>query len=671
MSHANTGRGDTADRPGTSLWEPLQVGPLRLRNRVMLPPHGRLVGDPFGPEHQARRAAAYWRTRAEDGAAWLCGLNGFVDNSILIPGFDPIGPGATIRGVFRMPHFHERAARYVEAVHAGGALASVQLITQGGMPHSPSGRIANHASHQTPHALTREEIAWIVEEYRFSARVSREAGLDGIELHANHEDLLQLFLSPATNRRDDEYGGGLENRARLVVEILAAVRDVAGPDLAVGVRLNMDELVDGGYDLDGGVAIARHLETTGLIDYLHCVMGNNWGAPSYIQTHHYRPAHWSQQAARFRQALGIPVVYSGRVSSVATAADVVARGHADVVGMARAMFAEPQLLGKARSGRDAEIRPCIGTNDCLHRVVVDGIRFGCSVNPATGHEDDPLPQAAGVPRSVLVVGGGPAGMELAALLAEAGHRVTLWEREDELGGQLLVAAAAPENGAYRDFVAFQASRLRYAGVEVQLGIEATAENVLATAPAIVAVATGARPRRPDAIPAGTTNVVEGREVMLGRAETGRRVLVVAEEDHMQPLTIAGHLCDHGRTVTAVWSSSGVAPMVGRYSIGAPMAKLSAANAELVVAERIVAVDSVDDRVRVTTRSTYSGTERVRDGFDTVVLACGGEPETGLYDAVRGRLPEVHVLGDAYAPRRISFATRQAYELARTLIRAEH
>ena len=644
------------------LWQPLQVGPVRLRNRIMLPPHGRLVGDPFGAEHQARRAAAYWQRRAEDGAAWICGLNGFVDNSVLIPGFEPVGLGATIRGVFRMPHFHERAARYVESVHAGGALASVQLIAQGGLPHSPSGRMANHASHQVPHALTREEIAWFVEEYGFSARASREAGLDGVELHANHEDLLQLFLSPATNRREDEYGGSLENRARLVVEILGAVRAGTGPGLAVGVRLNMDELFDGGYDLEGGLAIARHLEATGLIDYVHCVTGNNWGAPSYIQPHHYRPAQWSGQAARFRESLDVRVVYSGRVATIETAADVVARGHADVVGMARAMFAEPQLVSKARSGRYAEIRPCIGTNDCLHRVVVDGIRFGCSVNPATGHEGDPPAGELETARSVLVVGGGPAGMELAALLGEAGHRVALWEREEELGGQLLAAAAAAENAAYRDFIAFQTGRLERAGVELRLGLAASSDDVLAEAPDVVAVATGARPRWPDAVPAGTPGVVEGRDVLLGRVDVGERVLVVAEEDHMQPLTVAGHLCDLGHRVTAVWSSPAVAPAVGRYSIGAPLAKLSAAGAELVVAERVVDVRDG----RVTTRSTYSETQRVRPGFDTVVLACGGEAETGLYDAVRGRRAEVHVLGDAYAPRRMSFATRQAYELARLL-----
>ena len=646
----------------SALWRPLRIGRMDLRNRVLLPPHGRLTGDPFGSEGQARRNIAYWASRAADGAAWICGLNGFVDNSVLIPGFDPVGLGATTRGVFRLPHFRERAQRYARAVQAGGAYAGVQLINQGGMPHSPSGLTANHSAHQVPHVLTREEIAWFVEEYAYSAAVSQEAGLDAVEVHANHEDLLQLFLSPATNRRTDEYGGSLENRTRFLVEVLRAMRDAVGAGLTVGVRLNMHELVEGGYDQDGAVAIARLLQETGTVDYVHGVIGNNWGAPSYIQTHHYPVAAWSGMAARLRAELELPVVYSGRVSSVEVAAAVVDRGDADVVGMARAMFAEPELLTKARSGRRAEIRPCIGTNDCLHRVVVDGIRFGCSVNPETGHEDEGVLPRAASPRRVLVVGGGPAGMECASLLAGRGHEVSLWEREAQLGGQLWVASHARENHAYTEFVDFQSRRLESAGVEVLLDRTADRAAVVTGGFDVVVLATGARPRRPGFAPPGAPGIVEGRDVLTGTARTGPRVLVVAMEDHMQPLTIAGHLCDLGREVTLVYSSPQVAPLVGRYSIGAPMARLGAAGAEVRVLERVTGVEPGVVR----TAEVYSGSPRSHHGIDTVVLACGGEAETGLAEELRGSGTEVHVVGDAYAPRRMSYATRQAYELARVL-----
>ncbi|MGI5508483.1 FAD-dependent oxidoreductase [Streptomyces sp. CA-106131] len=641
------------------LFQPIRIGAMELRNRIMLPPHGRLVGDPFGSERSAKASLAYWRRRADSGAAWICGLNGFVGN-VTIPGFEPTGLGATVRGVFRLPQFRERAAQYAETLHAAGARASVQLIMQGGMPHSPSGVLANHTNNQVPHALTEAEIALLVEEYAFSAGEAAAAGLDGVELHANHEDLLQLFLSPATNSRDDAYGGDHNRRMRLLVDVLRAIRRQVGADLTVGVRLNMDELFETGYDLAGGLAIARSLQASGTVDYLHCVMGNNWGAPSYIQPHHYTEAEWAPLARRFKESLSLPVVYTGRVATAAAAARIVDGGEADVVGMARAMFADGDLVAKARAGREADIRPCIGTNDCLHRVVVEGLRFGCSVNAATGRESEPPPRPAGTPKRVLVAGAGPAGLELAALLAERGHQVELWEREDEVGGQLRIAARAAENAAYVNFLAFQERRLSALGVKVTLGREAVAEEVAAAGFDAVAVATGARPRTPAVPGVDLPFVVEGRDVLLGWEDVGRRVLVVAMEDHMQPLTVAGHLADLGREVTVLYPTPGIAPLVGRYSIGAPLAKLAAAGARVEVMERVVAIEPD----RVVARNVYAGTRRELSGFDSVVLACGGEAETRLHAELRDRVPELHILGDAYAPRRMSFATRQAYELAR-------
>ncbi|MGX4694813.1 FAD-dependent oxidoreductase [Streptomyces sp. JNUCC 63] len=290
------------------------------------------------------------------------------------------------------------------------------------------------------------------------------------------------------------------------------------------------------------------------------------------------------------------------------------------------------------------------------------MRFGCSVNPRTGRESEPAPARTGSPKRVLVAGAGPAGLELAALLAERGHQVALWEREDEIGGQMRVAARAAENAAYADFLAFQERRLAALGVKVELGREARADDVAEAGFDTVAVATGARARRPAIPGADEPFVVDGREVLLGRAETGRRVLVVAMEDHMQPLTIAGHLTDLGREVTMLYPTLAIAPLVGKYSIGAPLAKLSAGGARLDVTERVCAIESG----RVVSHNVYSGAQREHSGFDSVVLACGGEAESGLYTALRGRVPELHLLGNAYAPRRISFATRQAYELARKL-----
>lgn len=642
------------------LFTPLQIGRMRLRNRIMLPPHGRVTGNPFGTEEECERFLAYWRTRAEDGVAWIDGLNCFLGNSVMIPGFEPWGLGATRDGVFRLPHFRERAKRYADMCHAAGACATGQIIMQGGLPHSPSGVLANYTYNQVPHILDRNEINWFVEEYAFSAGELQAAGLDGVELHANHEDLLELFISPATNKREDEYGGDREGRLRFLKEILQAIRHKTGPDFCIGIRMNMDELFDGGYDVDEGIEIARSLEATGHVDYLHGVMGNNWGAPSYIQPHNYQPGQWASTAGLYKAALDIPVVYTGRVSSMQVAEEIIAQGHADVVGIARAMFADGQMTSKGRAGRFADIRPCIGTNDCLHRILVEGFKFGCSINPRTGYEHEGLPEAAAMPKQVLVIGAGPAGMEAAALLAERGHRVTLWERDAAVGGQMRVAAMARENQAYHAFLDYQMRRLQQLNVEVCLQQEASADSIMAAGADVVVVATGAAPRHPDIPGIEQSMVLEGRDLLLGKVESGQSVVVLAMEDHMQPLTIAGFLADQGRDVEVIYPTPSIAPLIGKYSIGAPLAKLSAAGAQVRVMERIVSVQPG----RVVTRNIYSGCERIIEGVDNLVLACGGSAENSLYHALQGKVPELHLLGDAYAPRRISFATRQAYELAK-------
>ena len=647
-----------------SLFDPLTIGTLNLRNRIMLPPHGAAIGDLFySPLETAKAVVAYWQSRAQDGAAWIDGITGFIDNTVMVPGFVPTGLGATTVGVYRMPNFQERARMYGDAIHEAGAVATCQFVLQGGMPHGPSTKLANYANNTVPHELTPDEIKWFIDEYAFSARQVKEAGLDGVELHANHEDLLQLFMSPATNVRTDDYGGSREKRLRFVTDILAAIRAETGRDFTLGVRFNMDEMFEGGYDLSEGIEIAKLIEQTGHVNYLHGVIGNNWGAPSYIQPHNYGLAEWAEMAGRFKQALKIPVVYAGRVSTAKTAEDIIAKGYADVVGVARAMFADEHFVSKAKAGRRDAIRPCIGCNDCLHAVVVDGMPFGCSVNPRTGRENEPPLPHATASKKALVVGAGPAGMELAALLAEQGHEVALWEKDTKLGGQMRIAAEARENKAYGDFIAFQERRLEQAGVRLERGREATADAVLAEGAEIVAIATGAAPRRPDVPGADLPFVVEGRDVMAGDAETGKRVALIAMEDHMQPLTMAGFLTDQGKDVQVICQTPSIAPTIGKYSIGAPLAKITAGGGRFRVMERVVDIR----QGHLATRNIYSGAPGEVTDFDTVVLACGGEPNSALYKELQGMVPTLHILGDAYAPRRIWFATRQAYMLAQQLV----
>lgn len=646
--------------PFEHLFTPVQVGRMELPNRITATPHASLIGSLWGPdEDEADRNIAYWRTRARAGLGWVAGISAALENQ-LIPGFEPTGVGARANGVFRLPWFHDRMRRMSDTLHAEGTRVTAQIIMQGGMPHGPSPAVTAYVANQVSHGLDRGEIEWFVEEYARSAGRAQRAGLDGVELHANHDDLIEWFLSPVSNHREDEYGGDLTGRMRFLTRIVEAVRAEVGHQFTLGVRFNLFEALEGGYQVADTVRIARALEATGRVDYLSTAVGDNWGDPSYVQSQHYSQAHWAELAGRVKSAVDIPVVYTGRVSTPEAAEAVLANGYADVVGMARAFIADPEIVAKARAGRSDLVRPCVGDNECLHRYLVDGMKFACAVNPHAAREiDGPAPRT-GRARRVLVVGGGPAGMELAGLLAERGHGVTLWERGDRLGGQLLVAGRAEENASYLDYARWQTERLARAGVAVELGREATPETVTGFGADVVAVATGATARRLPVPGADHPFVVEARDVLEGTARVGERAVVIAAEDHMQPLTVAAFLADRGHEVHLVHQTPGPAPLVGKYSIGTPLGRLSRAGAQFTAMSRLARIEP--DALHL--RNVYSDVEEYVTDFDSVVVAAGGTPDDALFHRLRSAgLEQVHVLGDAYAPRRITFATQQAYALA--------
>ncbi|MCW2529949.1 MAG: NADH:flavin oxidoreductase [Pseudonocardiales bacterium] len=643
------------------LFKPIQVGTMKLRNRVMMPPHGSAIGNLWGTPADADRNIAYWQARAEAGVAWIDGVSGHIDGKA-IPGFEATGVGGFLDGFFRLPFFVERVQQFSDTMHAAGATASAQLTMQGGVPFAPSATLSSPVWNVVPHVVSREEIRWFVDEYAYSAGRAQQARLDGVELHFNHDDMIEWFLSPLTNRRTDEYGGSLENRARFAVEILTAVREVVGSTMTVGVRMNVRQEMPGGFDIEGGVELAQYLESTGLIDFLHLVVGSPWGNPSYIQPHFFEPAQFADLAGRIRRSVSLPIIHTGRVNSPEAAERVLASGNADIVGMARAHIADPELLIKAREGRTSEIRPCVGGNECISRRYVEGLPFGCAVNPHTSKEvDGPWPRAA-VPRRLLVIGGGPAGMELAALSRQSGHDVELWEASEQLGGQLRIAAAAPTYDQYVRYLDWQRERLDRLGVQVLLGRRADRNSVADAGADIVAVATGAGPRRPEIVGIEGDHVHDGRDVLTGDAIVGHRVLVVAQDDHMAPLAVADYLASRGHLVTVVYQTAGPAPLVGRYIIGGILGRLSEQDVQLRFMEQVVEIGSGS----VTTRNIYSGRRHQIDGIDSVVLSCGSQSDSALFDELKNVHPEVHVLGDAYAPRRLVFATRQAYALARLL-----
>ncbi len=641
------------------LFEPLRIGALIARSRVIVPPHSSAVGNLWGSEAEAAQAVAYLQRRAEAGVAWTT-MPGRVSN-VLAPGFEPSGISAVVTGPFRYDDYVERMSRFVSAMHAAGALAATQLTMNGGYPHAPSARFAQPVNALAPHAISAKEIRLLLEEYRFSAARAAEAGIDIVELHMNHEDLSQQFLSPSINVRTDEYGGSLENRTRFAVSALTAAREQIGRGRALGVRMNAAD--PRFYSLEEGIEIAQRLAATGLVDYFHIVFGSTWGNPSYIQPHFFRPGQWSPLAARYKAELPLPVIYTGLVDSAERAAEIVAAGDADMVGMARAHIADPDVLAKAKRGASAEVRPCVGVNDCINRRYVDGLPFGCAVNPHATRELDGEWGRTRIHRRLLVVGGGPAGLETAALAAEAGATVTLYERAPEIGGQLLAASSAPSFGRYADYLGWQARRLARLGVRIELETEICPDSSELDSPdTTVVVATGARDRVPPIPGAGGPKVFTARDAMSGRVE-GEEIALVVQDDHLAPFAIAEKLAVAGARITMFYATHVPGQLLGRYSIGSVLGRMDDLGVRIRIMEEVVEISEGSVHVR----NVYSGRPDVVSGFHATVLACGGESESGLHESLSvGGRGEVYIVGDAYAPRRLVFATRQALAVARLL-----
>ncbi len=640
--------------------DPIRVGTMDLRHRLFVPTHGGGAGSLTGDDSRFEDLCNYWLARVDDGFQWVGGPPGFVQH-VSIPGFEATGVGALGKesGIFHHPRYQERMTDFADRVHAKGGYLGTQLVQQGGMPAAPSSTFSGYLDHRGVHVLNSAEVAWIINEYIESAVKAAECGIDSIELHANHDDMLEWFLSPLTNHRTDGYGGSYENRIRAIREIVEGIKARVGRPITLGLRLAMDQYLDGGYGLDDCIRVMKTFEADGTVDYFNLDVGGNWGPVSYLQHGAYPEASWSAMCGQAKAETSLPVLYVGRVVHATTAEGVIARGEADMVGMVRALIADTQWLTKTLAGQAQDVRPCIALNDCIHRYTMEGLGFGCGVNPTAGRESKPAVAAAGTPLSLLVIGGGPAGLELAATAAERGHRVELWEAKDHLGGRFAIAAQARCNEPYQDWIDWQSRRLQSLGVTTYLTRRAEVRALLDANADVIAFATGARGRRPGIPGEFLPHVVGGDAALLGTVPVGKRVLIIVEDDGPAPLTIADHLAGQGHQVTLAYRTPGPASLVGKYSVGAMYARLDADGVEIMNMAR--AIEVTPSGVRFA--NAYSGREFTVDGIDTVVMMTGGIGNDSLYRAMLGLHPRVHLLGDAYAPRRVTYATKQAFELA--------
>jgi len=648
------------------LFSPFRVGGLTLRNRIVSTGHAEAMAEEgkAGP-----RLAAYHEAKARGGAALT-----------IIGGSTSVHPSSPA-SAWNMIANHDDTVipgyrRVAEAVHRHDCLVMSQLTHMGRRSQSdvegwhvllaPS-QIPEAVHREVPHEIEPEQIAMLVRAFGDAARRCRQGGLDGVELSFAHNHLVDQFWSPLFNRRADDYGGSLENRMRFGFEVLREVRRQVGRDFVVGARVTGDELTAGGLGAADMVEIARRLAASGLLDFLSIVGGSAHTMTlqaMVVPNMAYPRGLFVPLAAAVKAAVpAMPVLHAGRIVEPAHAEQVLAQGAVDLVGMTRALIADPDLPRKVLAGAADDVRTCVGANEgCIDRIY-QGKPVTCVQNPSTGRELElAAPVPARPPRRIVVVGAGPAGLEAARVAALRGHRVVLFEREAEVGGQVLIAARAPARAEYAGILHFLARQVDKLSVDCRLRVEASAEAILAEAPDAVIVATGSHPHVPPLPGLDGKHVVTDRDVLLGRASVGERVVLVDDVHTQQGLSVAEHLAERGHRVELISRLLYAGQDVGVTSIAPLYARLFGKGVVLTPHTELVAVEGS----AVVVANTFTRAERRIEAVDTVVLSMGSRSTDALYRALKGKVAVLHAVGDCVAPRGIHQAILEGTRVARAV-----
>jgi 2,4-dienoyl-CoA reductase-like NADH-dependent reductase (Old Yellow Enzyme family)/thioredoxin reductase len=633
------------------LFEPIKIGTMKLKNRIVMPAMDTNYSSEDG--FVTRRLVNYHVERAKGGVGLIIVEGAYVE---------PRGKGS----VMQLGVDHENKISGLKelatAIQAKGARAALQLFHGGRQSHSSiigtqpvsASEVFCRMTQETPRVLTVEEIQNVIEAFAEGARRTKATGFDAVEIHGAHGYLINQFLSPLTNKRTDKYGGDVKGRTRFLLEILELTRDKVGSDYPILCRINGDDYIEGGLTLEETKRIAQMLEAVG-VDALH-ISGGIYDSPVPVTTGPMAlpRGNMVHLAAGIKKVVNVPVIAVGRINDPELAETILQEGKADLVSMGRALLADPELPMKAAAGALDDIRKCTACDECIARLFFNE-NIACSVNAALGREEEYTIRKAKVSKRILVVGGGPAGLEAARVSATRGHSVVLYEKSDRLGGQLNLAVVPPHKEEMKSVVPYLESQIRKLGVKVVLGEEVTTLLVEKINPDVVFVAAGSVPTIPE-IPGGKgKNVVTASDVLAGRASVKERVVVVG--GGMIGAETAEFLAEKGRRVT-------ILEMLGRIGMDMVPMVISLLYPRLkklgVVTITNAKVEEITDDGVVYEKNGEKQTAEA----DSVVLAVGSKPSVSLMNALKGKVSELYAIGNAKEPCNVLEAIHEGSRLAR-------
>ena len=645
--------------PYERLFSPFTLARLQLRNRIAMLPYGTAMvrdGIPTA-DHIAHTVNI-----AKSGPG------------LLFTGATPVHPTSVMRNRILVEAYRDEVIpqlkALVDGVHAHGVKIFGQIlhlgrewtVTDGDLPPMAPSSIRSPRDAYAPREMDHADITMIVEAFGRTARNLQLAGYDGVDIHGAHGYLVAQFLSPATNRRTDAYGGTPEKRLRFLFEVIDSIRHHCGEDMGLSLRISADEEVADGLEVPDTVRNTRAVEAHGGVDLISITLGNR-GA--YVKDMTAPDATASNAALAFRRGCGLPILVGQRISTPEVAERVLAEGGADLIGMVRGFLADPDWITKAAAGQAHRIRPCLNFNqDC--RAFTPHLH--CGANPVTGRErtgEFGELKPAEQKKRIAVIGGGPGGLEAALTAAQRGHAVTVFEASSGFGGQFMYAASVPRRDRLRRLVDFQLSELRIMKAELRTGVAVTGPGDLGGDFDAAIVATGARAKPLDET-LRAAGAVRWFDVLENGAPepqgSGRAVFVDDGSGFWWNYGVAEALVEAGWKVTYVTPTAGVAHMIPHESAGPLLARLGAGRTEFRVLSGLDSIEPGGARLVNLT----SGEESL-EPCELVVVHTGREPVAGPVSALRaGGIAEVHAIGDCLTPRRATFAVFEAQRLARAI-----